>query len=157
MMFPPATRFVVTKDPYDLMCVILDGFDIYKTICRDYIEPEYKPFKVTFVELEEVDEDYGPIIYEEPHTQSPTKTTPKESTPVYTTGFTFEELNSDEYSENYYEDNPEDPEKEEKSGSKKTHIIVVPVLAIILIVIVAFIIYFCRKSTLKDTNTHQSM
>ncbi|KAH0790288.1 hypothetical protein GPJ56_005861 [Histomonas meleagridis] len=153
-MFPPATRFVVTKDPYDLICVIVEGH----LMCRSYTEFYlFNPFKVTIVELEEVDEDYGPIIYEERHTQSPTKTTPKESTPVYTTGFTSEELNSDEYSENHHEDNPEAPEKEEKSGSKKTYIIVVPVLAIILIVIVAFIIYFCRKSTLKDTNTHQSM
>ncbi|KAH0793961.1 hypothetical protein GPJ56_002173 [Histomonas meleagridis] len=58
MLYPPATRFKVKKNPYPMFCTKGQGL----AQCTNK-KSSPTQLQITFVDLEEVNEDYGPIQY----------------------------------------------------------------------------------------------
>lgn len=70
-LIPPCSRFKVIKDQYKLWCN-------YKTeetvVCKSTPETALNYHEYTFIDLEEVDDDYGPFSYVERPEQTPIPT-----------------------------------------------------------------------------------
>lgn len=60
-LFPPLTQFKVTSEPYEKWCQIINYYD--KTFeCEDSKTDPRNQEKILFVDLDEIDKDYGPIL-----------------------------------------------------------------------------------------------